>query len=78
MASATGRNVASRSVVLRPQRESSVTSTASSCRAWASAITLLRSARSSFTPDAGLLVDADDLVAGSLGKSGEVALLPLA
>jgi len=44
-------SVASRSVVLRPHRESSVTSTASICRAWASAMTLRRSARSSRTPD---------------------------
>ena len=44
-------NVASRSVVLRPQRDNSVTSTASICRACASAMTRRRSARSSFTPE---------------------------
>jgi hypothetical protein len=45
-------SVASRSVVLRPPRDSSVTSTASISRRWARANTLRRSALSSFTPDA--------------------------
>ena len=45
-------SVASKSAVLRPQRDSSVTSTASISRRCTSASTRLRSARSSFTPDA--------------------------
>ncbi len=43
---------ASRSVVLRPQRDSSVTSTASISRRCASASTFRRSARSRRTPEA--------------------------
>ena len=44
-------SVCSRSSVLRPQRDNSVTSTMSIRRAWASAMTLRRSVRSSRTPE---------------------------
>jgi hypothetical protein len=45
-------SVCSRSSVLRPQRDSSVTSTTSISRRWARAMTLRRSARSARAPEA--------------------------
>ena len=68
-------SVASRSVVLRPQRDNSVTSTASMCRAWASAITLRRSARSSFTPEPVSLNVPTTSYSDRLGERGKVSLL---
>jgi hypothetical protein len=69
-------------MALRPQRDSSVTSTASISRAWASARTWARSRRSLRAPDPLAsrldLEDAHDLVARARGEGGEVALLALA
>ncbi len=45
------RRVSNKSRVLRPHRDSSVTRMASIRRAWASAITFFRSARSSLAPE---------------------------
>jgi hypothetical protein len=67
-------SVASKSVVLRPQRDSSVTSTASICRAWASAMTLRRAGRQ-FHARAGFLEGADHIVAGPVGKRSEIPFL---
>jgi hypothetical protein len=61
---------------MRPQRESSVTSTASISRRCASAITFFCSARSSLAPEAVSLRTPLYLIAGAGGEGGQIALLP--